>query len=78
MSTPTIFASHLGPFITRHLALKQALGRQYASERNVLAHLDRFLATFGTEISAETFARWCSTIAHLMPGVRRSRMRDPT
>jgi integrase len=75
VSTPITFASHLGPFITRHIALKQALGRQCTSERNVLAHLDRFLATRGTEITAETFARWCSTIAHLMPGVRRSWMR---
>jgi len=71
VSTPVIFASHLGPFITRHLALKQALGRDYASERRMLTHLDRFLATHGTEITAETFARWCSTIAHLTPGVRR-------
>jgi integrase/recombinase XerD len=75
VSAPVIFGSHLGPFITRYLALKQALGRKYASERMVLAHLDRFLEAHGTEISAETFTLWCSTIAHLSPGVRRHWMR---
>jgi integrase len=75
VSAAIIFASHLGPFITRYLALKQALGRKYATERIVLAHLDTFLETHGTEIAAESFAVWCSTIAHLSAGVRRNWMR---
>ncbi len=75
MSAPVVFVSHLGPFIARHVALKQALGRKYASERGVLAHLDRFLGAHGMEITAETFALWCSSFSHLTPTVRRNWMR---
>jgi integrase len=75
MSTLHSFTSHLGPFIARQLALKQALGRGYGVERNVLAHLDRFLGKRGADLTAETFALWCASIAHLSPGVRRNRMR---
>lgn len=78
MSTRPPFASHLAPFIARYLALKQALGRGYAGERAVLAHLDRFLTAqppARSDLTTETFAQWCATLAHLMPGVRRNRMR---
>jgi integrase len=78
MSTPAGFASSLGPIITRYLTLKQALGRCYATERAVLAHLDRFIASNipeCSELTAESFAGWCSTFGDLKPGVRRARMR---
>ncbi len=78
MSALETFASHLGPYITRYLALKRALGRRYANERDIFMHLDRFLATNAHEerdLSPETFARWCATLTHLKPGVRRGRMR---
>jgi integrase/recombinase XerD len=69
--------SDLGPIIAQYIRLKQALGRHYATERDVLAHLDRFLAAQGkgAELSAKTFAQWCATIGHLSSGVRRSWMR---
>lgn len=67
--------SPLGPFITRHLALKRALGRGYAHEGDVLAHLDRFLGPRHADLTAETFALWGATIAHLKPQVRRGWMR---
>jgi integrase len=69
--------SELGPIIDRYLSLKQALGRKYTTERRVLGHLDRFLATQGHEakLTAETFIRWCVTIDHLTSGVRRNWMR---
>ncbi len=69
--------SDLGPIIDQYIRLKQALGRHYAKERDVLAHLDRFLAAQGqgAELSAKIFAQWCATIGHLASGVRRSWMR---
>jgi integrase/recombinase XerD len=77
MSEPSAPRSELRAIIDRYISLKQALGRHYANERRVLAHLDRFLATQdrGAGLTAETFALWCITIAHLTPGVRRNWMR---
>ncbi|MBW2263513.1 MAG: tyrosine-type recombinase/integrase [Deltaproteobacteria bacterium] len=75
MSVQETFASGLGPIIAGYLTLKRALGRRYAVERDVLAHIDRFLAADAQELTAETFANWCATLAHLKPGVRRNRMR---
>ena len=78
MSTHRPFTSHLAPVFARYLALKQALGRKYAVERDVLAHLDRFLAVqppARSDLTAESFALWCVTLTHLTAGVRRKRMR---
>ena len=75
MTPPLALASRLGPFVERFLALKQALGRQYDLERNILRHLDRFLAAQAAELTAETFSLWSATISHLTPGVRRNWMR---
>ncbi len=73
----TSFCSLLGPTMARYVRVKQSLGRQYAVERDVLLHLDHFLVSLGhgVELSADTFAQWCTTMAHLSPGVRRNRMR---
>jgi integrase len=75
MSASASFASNLAPFVARYIALKQALGRHFAHERDILVHLDRFLTTQAAELTAETFALWCAAIGHLMPGVRRNWMR---
>ena len=78
MSTHRPFASRLAPVFARYLALKQALGRKYAAERDVLAHLDRFLTVqppARSDLTTETFALWCATLVHLKSGVRRKRMR---
>jgi integrase/recombinase XerD len=77
MNAPETLRSQLGPAITAYLALKTALGRRFTTERIVLAHLDRFLAdrTSGASFTAESFAAWCLTFAHLSPTVRRSWMR---
>lgn len=62
--------------ISRYLELKQALGRSYAIEQQVLFALDRFLAdTPAADLTAETFACWCNTQHHLTSGVLRNRMR---
>lgn len=61
--------------ITRYIDLKRALGREYAGERRILAHLDRFLANGNADLTPKTFARWCGTQEHMSSGVRRNRMR---
>ena len=71
----TTFNSGLSASISSYLTLKRALGRQYAAEERVLAHLDRFLAARRVDLVAETFAAWCLTLQHLASGTRRARMR---
>jgi integrase/recombinase XerD len=72
-STSRAFGSALDIPITSYLALKKALGRRFATETAVLAHLDRFLGP--SALTPDRFAAWCITLAHLMPTVRRNRMR---
>ena len=71
----TTFSSVLSATIGSYLTLKRALGRQYAAEEWVLAHLDRFLAARRVDLVAETFAAWCLTLQHLATSTRRGRMR---
>ena len=71
----TAFNSGLSASIRSYLALKRALGRQYAAEEWVLGRLDRFLAARGVDLVAETFAAWCLTLQHPASGTRRARMR---
>jgi integrase len=69
------FCSVLAPVIVRYLSLKESLGRAYRVERDVLAHLDKFLSSAGQDLCPETFQRWISTRAQLAAGVRRNWMR---
>ena len=71
----TTFSSGLSATIRSYLTLKRALGRQYAAEEWVLAHLDQFLAVRRADLIAETFATWCLNLLHLASGTRRGRMR---
>jgi integrase/recombinase XerD len=66
--------SRFGLAIERYVTLKQALGRQYAAERWMLGHVDRFLAARDGELTADRFAQWCLTLQHLTTGTRRRRM----
>lgn len=75
MTEPNAFTSVLGPTITRYVGLKQALGRGYAIERAVLRHLDVFLTVAESDLTSDTFERWCLTQQHVASGVRRNRMR---
>jgi integrase/recombinase XerD len=75
VTAPGDFASSLGPVITRYLALKRALGREYRREGDIFAALDRFLADRQADLTAATFATWCPTFARLAPQVRRGWMR---
>jgi integrase/recombinase XerD len=74
--TSSTLCSPLAPAIAAYLALKRSLGRKFVAEGYVLASLDRFLAQYpSTDLSAESFASWCLTLAHLCPTTRRARMR---
>lgn len=78
MSRARTVASALGPQISSYLTLKKALGRRFANETSVLAHLDRFLVAqrpAPSAITPDNFAAWSLTLAHLTPTVRRTRMR---
>ncbi len=70
------FTSPLAPVILRYLALKTALGRGYATERQFLRALDTFLvADTAADLTPEGFERWCQTHTHLKSGIRRAQMR---
>jgi integrase/recombinase XerD len=78
MSTSHRSGSRLGVTIASYLALKRALGRRFATEANVLAHLDRFLGARppgASGLTPDSFAAWSLTLVHLTPTVRRNRMR---
>jgi integrase/recombinase XerD len=68
--------SQLAPVIARYVAVKKALGRRFEAPHYCLAKLDRFLASQHlTDLDAETFAVWCSSLKHLSATGRRQRMR---
>ncbi|MEY4583224.1 MAG: hypothetical protein RL701_7927 [Pseudomonadota bacterium] len=78
MSAPHGFESALGTLITSYLALKNALGRRFTIEKTVFVQLDRFLIDHypdASTLTVDSFAAWCLTLVHLMPTVRRNRMR---
>ena len=70
------FRSVVASTMREYLALKRALGRLYAAEERVLAHLDQFLVARQVDLTAETFAEWCLSFQHLASGNRRGYMRD--
>ena len=75
MSRPAPFTSVIGPVIARYVALKQALGRRFDTQRYLLTRFDGFLADrHATDLTAEIFSAWCVSIMHLMPSGRRMRM----
>ena len=65
----------LAPIVTDYLALKRALGRAYLVEERVLRSLNAFLSQSGSDLTSQSFIRWCLTDEHLSSGVRRNRMR---
>ena len=76
MTARVVFASVLGPLITRYLGLKRALGQRADSLQYVLARLDRFLAScHANDLNQETFAAWCLSLAHLATNTRHQWMR---
>ncbi|MEI6726891.1 MAG: tyrosine-type recombinase/integrase [Actinomycetes bacterium] len=75
MSPPAPFTSAIGPTIATYIAYKQALGRRYDSQRQVLVQLDRFLAVRAvSDLTAESFSAWCSSLAHMTADGRRKYM----
>ena len=67
--------STLHPIINRYLELMRTLGRRYHAEQRILESLDRFLTALGeSDLSQESFTKWCQTQHHLTPGVLRAHM----
>jgi len=68
--------SPLAVEIEDYLRLKRSLGRRYNGEEMVLRSLDAFLvAQLCDDLTGEIWARWCTTLGHLSPTVRRNHMR---
>jgi len=68
--------SALHPYIVRYIAMKQALGRGFQRERDILISLDQFLVCQNEhDLDANNFARWCRGKQHLATGVLRNHMR---
>ena len=68
--------STLHPYIVRYIAVKQALGRGFLHEQDVLISLDQFLARQNEQdLHASNFAQWCHGKQHLASGVLRNHMR---
>jgi len=65
----------LAATIAGYLSMKEALGRAYTRERDVLLHLDAFLTAAGSDLTSDTFQRWIMSRSHLTNGVRRDWMR---
>ncbi len=69
------FSSSIASIIIRYLDLKQSLGRKYIIESRIFQHLDKFLNTTDSDLTAESFAKWCYTQQNNASGVRRNWMR---
>lgn len=70
--------SPLAGVIRRYLALKQALGRRFTTERHILTSLDHFLAEKADhyrDLTGDAFFAWCGRQGKATPTVRRNRMR---
>lgn len=64
----------LDPVISRYLAHRRALGRQYDLEEHILHSLTDFLVQVGeSDLSGELFDSWCRTFDSLNSTVRRAR-----
>ncbi len=68
--------SRLSPSIGRYVELRQALGRGFAGERRILETIEDCMIRVGAaDLTQSVFARWCRTLVHLSPTVRRNYMR---
>lgn len=64
----------LDPVISRYLALRRALGRQYDHEERTLHSLTDFLVMGGeSDLTSELFESWCRTFELLNANGRRGR-----
>lgn len=69
--------SFLAEEIIAYLRLHRSLGKLYATEESTLHSLDAFLVNqhpHTQELDGIIFCRWCETLAHLTPTVKRKRM----
>jgi integrase len=77
MNIPDSFHSVLAPDLRRYIALKQLLGRSFDTSCRMFLELDRFLwgSGKGTDLTRETFQKWCQTLEPLCPNTRLARLR---
>jgi hypothetical protein len=76
-----IASTTLDPVISRYLAHRRALGRQYDMQERTLHSLTDFLVQVGeSDLSSPLFDSWCKTFDSLTSNVRRARqvvLREP-
>lgn len=76
MTAPEIFTSPMGPFITRYLALKRALGRKAVGMAYIFRYLDGFLVARGAvDLNRDLFSAWSEAMASLHANTRLARLR---
>ncbi|MCY1210871.1 Tyrosine recombinase XerD [compost metagenome] len=69
-----VASTALDPVISRYLAHRRALGRQYDNQERTLHSLTEFLVQAGeSDLSSRLFELWCTTFDSLNSNVRRSR-----
>jgi site-specific recombinase XerD len=69
-----VASTSLDPVITRYLAHRRALGRQYDMQERTLHSLTGFLVQAGeSDLSSGLFESWCRMFASLTANVRRAR-----
>jgi hypothetical protein len=69
-----ITSTTLDPVISRYLAHRRALGRQYDMQQRTLRSLTDFLVRAGeSDLSSGLFESWCTMFESLTANVRRGR-----
>ena len=77
MNNQKRFRSVLAKDILSYIAIKQALGRDFASAVSVLFSLDRFLFELRkppADLGSQTFQQWSKTLESLSSNTRLARM----
>lgn len=77
MKQPDAFTSPIGPWLTRYLTVKRALGRRAVTTAYILRRLDRFLVScHADELTRETFTAWGDSMTSLKASPRRAWFRS--
>jgi integrase/recombinase XerD len=71
------FHSSIAGELVDYISLKQALGRRFETQSNILLYLDQFLCTLGKpslDLNVETFRQWCQSMGSVSPVTKLDRM----
>ena len=72
------FQSSVASDFLSYISFKKALGRHFDAQSIILLYLDRYLCTLGEpspDLTAETFRKWCQTMASVSSTTKLTRMR---